>query len=202
MRKTDIPVLEIVAVAALVVIAFTVVLLLFPNMRSEAGAGWTQAFGAIVAVAVAIWVPWDQHNKAVARDEKRQKDEKRDTLGSMYQVMARACELINAMPHNRNDPDDVQRYLEFEASRSAFSDVIRVLKEAPLYKSGDYLVISMVLDMIEAATQSLALLDVLCTQNQAERFTEWPMRASQIADQIIYAQVALSSMRTYIDTHY
>lgn len=56
MTKTKIPILEIVAAASLAVIAFTVVLLLFPEMKSEAAGTWAGAFGTFFALGGTIYL--------------------------------------------------------------------------------------------------------------------------------------------------
>jgi len=56
MHKTNIPILEIVAATALVAIAVTVILLLFPPMNNETSAAWTGALGTLLALVGTIFL--------------------------------------------------------------------------------------------------------------------------------------------------
>lgn len=65
MRKTTFPILEVVATASLLVIAFTVVIKLFPSLEDDAAAGWAQAFGAVIAIAGSYYLGERQANTAL-----------------------------------------------------------------------------------------------------------------------------------------
>lgn len=84
MRNTTTFILEVIVAVALTVIAFTVVILLFPSMKGEVAAAWIQAIGSIVAIGVAIAIPAVQRKKD--RIKARREELERDLVmwGSVY----------------------------------------------------------------------------------------------------------------------
>jgi hypothetical protein len=82
-HKSNIFVLEVVATTAIVAIAFTVLLLLFPFMKSEVVAAWVQAIGSLGAIWVAVWLFYAQHEKAIERAKIEEESGIRNLLRSL-----------------------------------------------------------------------------------------------------------------------
>ncbi|WP_063580976.1 hypothetical protein [Achromobacter ruhlandii] len=58
-----------------------------PPEKSEQWASWVQAWGSLVAIGVAIWVPKDQYDKAAQLRAKDAKDEVRNFLAGVREEL-------------------------------------------------------------------------------------------------------------------
>lgn len=88
MDKNRAPILECLAVASLLVMAATVIFVLFPSMQSSDTAAWVQAVGSVVAIGVAVWLPHRQHKQDLEREKQREQEEVRSMLNSLRDEMS------------------------------------------------------------------------------------------------------------------
>jgi hypothetical protein len=95
MNKFRFPVLEAVATTAILSIAVTVALLLFPALKSEASAAWVQAIGSIGAILVAIWVSAEQQRKQGLREAEREEAEVDGMLRSVRSEIETMLEAVH-----------------------------------------------------------------------------------------------------------
>lgn len=72
MGRTGFRWLEAIVAVGIAAMAFTVILLLFPPLKSEVAAAWVQAIGSIAAIIAAFLIPMYQHRQAEkAADDER-----------------------------------------------------------------------------------------------------------------------------------
>ncbi|QAU33117.1 hypothetical protein [Janthinobacterium sp. 17J80-10] len=123
MSNTTSRTLEIIAATALTAVAFTVLILLFPTMKSSDVASWVQALGSIAAIGIAIWVSHHQHEKQVERDCMRDEADELSMLHSLRDEITSLWDIFELRVGQQlaNDPDGTAFLSEWPIQESPFA---------------------------------------------------------------------------------
>jgi hypothetical protein len=138
MHKRRIPWLEIVAVSALTVIAFTVVLVLFPSMKSEVKAAWLQAFGSIGAILGALYLGERQASAALNNEMKLKRNELRRWTDSILAIAEAANEQAKELEkiYSNGIAHDLDIFLVYDSA--AMKHIDEALSSVPVHELGSY----------------------------------------------------------------
>ena len=85
-------------------------------VRKQFGvASWVQAVGAMIAIAVAIYVPYRQRTDGDIRDRKRDDQRRQEPLMTLRPIMERALILIENIPRKETTDIYVEHFWSFQA---------------------------------------------------------------------------------------
>ena len=102
-------------------------------------ASWVQAAGAIIGIAVAIFVPWWQHRKDLARDMLQRQTDEEEFLSAVYGIVENAKDLITDGASRLQMPAGPASdgYLSDPKSIDHLVATEEAIKTVPLYRLGN-----------------------------------------------------------------
>lgn len=101
MKRTK-EILELVLLGIVVTLGLLAVVLMirWSSLWSEKAAGWAQALGSVAALAIAIWVPYRQHETDRALEAERQRLADVRRLKAVKAVLVQICSLCDGILKN------------------------------------------------------------------------------------------------------
>lgn len=101
-------------------------------------AAWVQAVGSIVAIGVAIWVPYDMDRKARARSQETEKRRQRHTqislLPTLYELRSKTADFLDEQSGEPSflgkERDSSEFDSDFFTLVQKFIDILRVAPDA------------------------------------------------------------------------
>lgn len=73
------------------------------DLRGQTSAAWVQAVGSVLAILAAVAVAAFQHSQDVAREERRDRDEKRRVVGVLHACAAELKSVVTAEGRSERD---------------------------------------------------------------------------------------------------
>lgn len=125
-------------------------------MSDEAWAGWAQAIGSFIGLAVAIGVPWHLHSRAAEREERRKRSEARRLLAITAGLVRRAVifsELVQATRSDVGGPETQAHRDGQERSALQIESALRAIPVGQLYSAEAVMQLVEAIDILSEARQ-------------------------------------------------
>jgi hypothetical protein len=139
-------------------------------ISAEAWAGWMQAFGTVVALGVAIWVPWRQQRLTIAREIERERVKADRLLGITAELVGRCMQFAQQVLSLRGDALNKESDKQRKQQESAVLELETALRSIPLHQ-------------LHNATCAMQVIQALGALSEARRWLPW--RPRHISDRII-----------------
>lgn len=148
----------------------TALIIRWSPLWSQEAAGWAQAIGSLLAIAVAIWVPHRLHS--ADKEHQRQAP-----LFALRAILDRASFLIDGAPSTRSNCREmvVAGFAETLAYRE-YRDVLNALNAFPISTLQEYAAIEAVFEMQSALTKMCTIVEPI------DALDDFPSRREAIID--------------------
>lgn len=169
----------------------------FPATNSSEWAAWCQAIGAIIAIAVAIYVPYQQRTDGEARDRKRDELRRKEPLMSLQPIMERALSLLEKIPLNETTDIYVEHFFAHVSDPDAVSTVRASLIAFPIERLIDFQAIQSVFEMQDALKTAS---DALRSAGEGDGWAgQWPSLRQRFEAAAAQASRAKAQFKAALD---
>lgn len=170
----------------------------WPPKDSSSWASWVQAVGAMIAIAIAIYVPYRQRMDGDKRDRKRDNLRRQESLMTLRPIMERALNLIENIPRNEATDIYVEHFFKHISDTDALATIHRSLGAFPVERLIDYQAIQSVFEMQDAL--KIAHDTVSDINAEGLRAAAWDISRRQVEEAVARAHVAKSQFKAALDS--